>query len=189
MTYLLGVGLVFSAIWALIGGIGLLVAMNVPHGSFSLFGAAVAFGPLALVFWTLKRRAGKWKSVYADMLRDAGVAQGAGYDWFEDGTGVALNRQARTLTLLANGAWKTYPLAEVREWETRVERGGKAVGFGVQGELQAFAANASASQQALANTGLFVRVKDVERPMWRVSMSQAVQARWMEILRQEINER
>jgi hypothetical protein len=43
---------------------------------------------------------------------------------------------------------------------------------------------------AAANTGFFVAVRDVDNPIWRVEMTDAGrEARWMEILRQEINQR
>ena len=55
--------------------------------------------------------------------------------------------------------------------------------------MQAIEANARAAKQASANTGLFVLVKDVENPRWRIAMKdEGTQARWMEILRQEVNE-
>jgi hypothetical protein len=45
-------------------------------------------------------------------------------------------------------------------------------------------------RDAAANTGFFVTVRDVDNPKWRIEMrDEATQARWMEILRQEINER
>lgn len=66
--------------------------------------------------------------------------------------------------LLADGFWKIYLFSDVREWETRNGLG--------------------------KNSGLYVSVKDVDHPKWRIEMKDdGIQARWMEILRQEINER
>jgi hypothetical protein len=46
--------------------------------------------------------------------------------------------------------------------------------------------------QAIANkraSGLFVRTRDIENPMWRIEMlGRQNQAKWMEILQQSINE-
>lgn len=81
------------------------------------------------------------------------------------------------------------PFADVREWETRKERAGQFVGVGVRGSLAAVGASAQAEREAKANSGLFVTVKDIESPKWRIAMKdEVIQARWMEILRQEVNE-
>lgn len=151
---------------------------------------AVGWGPTGLLVWYVFNRASNRENAHAQMLAAAGVPAGSGVDHAEDGTGIAINKAARTLTLLINGFNKTYPYADVREWESRKERAGQVVGVGLQGGLAAMGANARAERDASANTGFFITVRDVENPQWRIAMKdQAIQARWMEILRQELNER
>ena len=64
------------------------------------------------------------------------------------------------------------------------------MGGGLAGGLVAGAASLGAAARAAAETGFFVKVRDVDNPEWRVSMDQkADRDRWSEILEQEINER
>lgn len=177
--------------WALfVGGLGLIGLfsnVDVPK-LVSLIFLAVGFGPF---FW-VRRNRGKMaeaNAAHAAMLASAGVAPGAGLDHSEDGSGVAVNRQAGTLSLRMGEKWKTYPFADVRGWETNKEKAGEIVAAGVSASFVAMTANIRASNAAAAASGLFVTVRDIDNPKWRVAMSNAnTQARWMEILRQSINE-
>ena len=152
----------------------------------------VGWGPTALLVWYVVNRAGNRQKFHAHMLAVSGVAGGTGMDHAEDGTGIAINRPAKTLTLLVNGFQKSYSFAEVREWETSNERPGQIVGsgIGVGASAAVLGASIRAEREAKKNSGLFVTVKDIENPKWRIAMKDVIiQARWMEILRQEINER
>jgi len=61
------------------------------------------------------------------------------------------------------------------------------VGVGLAAGTAALGANVRAERAAAANTGLFVTVKDVENPKWRIEMrDDGIQARWMEILTQDL---
>lgn len=83
------------------------------------------------------------------------------------------------------GASKTYRYADIRAWDARKETSGKVVGH----SMQAIGVAAAMDREAKLNTGLFVTVRDVDHPQWRVSMKiENVRLRWVEILRQEINE-
>ncbi len=63
------------------------------------------------------------------------------------------------------------------------------VGGNLASATAALGANLAAERDAKARTGLFVEVRDVDRPRWRVAMrNEAMQARWREILDQQINE-
>lgn len=130
-------------------------------------------------------------SAHAEMLAGAGVSPNAGWDHSEQDSGVAINMAARTLTLLSNGKSKTYPFSDVREWSTNLATARQVVpiGGGFAGAVAMGSANIAAGLQAASATGLFVTVRDIENPKWRIEMSsEAVQARWMEILEQAINE-
>lgn len=123
-----------------------------------------------------------------EILKEVGVAEGKGYEHFEGDSGIVVNSETGTLTLLAAGFHKTYPFADVRDWESRHEQAGRSIGVGIQAGLAAAASNMEARNRAAKNSGLFVSVRDIDHPQWRVDMAdQKMQARWMEILRQQIN--
>jgi hypothetical protein len=151
----------------------------------------IGFVPYGFGIKSRKQRLAKVASIQSAMLHAAGVTPDTGCNHAEQDSGIAINRQARTLTLLSDGKWKTYPFSDIREWETKLSTpdrvfavGGGAVQMGaIAGE------NIRAAERAALATGLFVTVKDIENPKWRVAMSnQTTQARWMEILRQELND-
>jgi hypothetical protein len=186
VKYLVGVWTLF------VGGTGLLFCMF--HGRGDGFAAfcvlLVGMAPLALLIWAGQARKARWARVHADMIAAAGIGPGD-FQHAEDDSGIALNREARALTLLDAGQWKTYPFDDVRGWKAYLIKPGQAgmVGGNLGSAVAAMSAEANMKRDAKAGTGLFVEVRDVERARWRVAMKdERAQARWMEILRQEINE-
>ena len=179
--------------WTLcIGGFGLLFCLF--HGSGYGFAAfcvlLVGMAPLALLIRSGNARKARWARVHADMLAAAGVGP-VDFHHGEDDSGIALNRSARTVTLLDAGHWKTYPFDDVRGWKAYLVRPGQvgAMGGNLGSAVAAMSAEANMKRDAKAGTGLFVEVRDIDRARWRVAMNdERTQARWMEILRQEINE-
>lgn len=153
------------------------------------FAALLAgMAPLAGLIWFLQARRARWRREHGQMLAAAGVAPG-GLEHGEDDSGIAVNAATQSLTLSHAGRWKTYSFADVRRWETNLVKAGVVVGSNLAGATAALGANLDAARAAKARTGLFVDVRDVDRPRWRIAMgSEAMQARWMEILDQEINE-
>ncbi len=153
------------------------------------FAALLAgMAPLAGLMWFLQARRARWRREHGQMLAAAGVAPG-GLEHGEDDSGIAVDPAARTVTLLHAGRWKSYPFADVRRWETSSVRAGMIVGGNLASATAALGANLAAERDAKARTGLFVEVRDVDRPRWRVAMrNEAMQARWREILDQQINE-
>jgi aldehyde:ferredoxin oxidoreductase len=151
----------------------------------------VGWGPAALLAWFVVHRSGQRDKLHQAMLAAAGVAPGAGFDHAEDGTGIALNTATRTVSLLADGTHQSYGYDQIRNWAIQEERAGTVVpAFGVANGIMAAGASARMAREAKANTGLFLTMKDLERPAWRVAMKdQKTRARWMELLRQEVNER
>ena len=177
--------------WAFfVGGLGLLGLFSVGQSKIvALIFMVVGFAPLIMLVRRNRGRTAKANEAHAAMLASAGVAPGAGFDHSEAGTGVAVNREAGTLSLRIGEKWKAYPFADVRGWETNKERAGQVVASNLTGAMASLGPNLRASQQAAANTGLFVTVRDIDNPKWRIAMGdEKTQARWMEILRQSINE-
>ncbi len=178
-------GIVFL-LWALFWTSVLTVSASAIE---KLGGLAVGWAPLAGLIWFYVRRASSRGKAHGRMLEAAGVAPGAGWDHAEDGAGIAINKASRMVALMSDGRFKVYPYGQVRSWESRSERAGGVVGVGVAAGVAAAGANARLAREAEANTGLFVEVRDIEFPVWRVAMNrETTRNRWMEILRQEINE-
>ena len=181
--------------WAIVvGGFSLILATTSRHGGDVVagwFGVLIGLVPVCLMFWLRMKRRERWAAIHAEMLAAAGGAAAVAFEHGEDDSGIAVNPGARTVTLLLAGSWKTYPFADVRKWRTTLVRPGQAgfVGGNLGSAVAAMGAEANMRREAAADTGLFVEVRDVDRPKWRVAMrNEAVQARWMEILNQEINE-
>lgn len=109
------------------------------------------------------------------------------YKHFYDGTGIAVDPKAQQLHLYLKPTYKVYPFSEVRRWEVSSVRGGVIVGGGAAGA----AATISSSMKANKDSGLFIDVKDIEMPRWRVAFDRRKEdkehPKWMEILRQSIN--
>lgn len=115
-------------------------------------------------------------------------AGNAKYSHFESNSGIAIDPTAGTLTLRSGAKNKSYSFTDIREWTnaratptTFIPMGGLA------GGLAAGAATLGAAANAAAQTGFFIKVRDVDSPAWRVSMDKkADRDRWSEILEQEI---
>lgn len=155
-----------------------------------IFVLAIAVVPLGLQLWFISAREKRRQAAHASMLADAGVQPGSGCDHYEGGTGIAINKAAKTVTMLVHGIQKTYPFADIREWRSSKHTAGQVVGTGLQGGLVALGANLRAEREANAATGFFVSVRDVDHPKWRIQMkSESIQARWLELFTQELNEK
>lgn len=183
--------LLLSLIFAVIAlpvGLGNVATGNVWSG---LFACLVALTPLVL---TLRSRSAARRDKQARFaaLREAvGVDGNAKYEHMEHGTLIILNPGARRLGVSVGGKSKVYSYDDLRSWDVRkVSRGGGAVGYGVTGTVAAGSQNIAASMEADCQTGLFLTVRDIDHPEWRISMYGADdRARWAEILRQEIDEK
>ncbi|WP_322056224.1 DUF4755 domain-containing protein [Paraburkholderia sp. J63] len=127
------------------------------------------------------------------MLQAAGLADGQGYAFFYGQSGIALNPLTRTVVVASKWRVKHYPFSDIRSWAaSKVDAGQPhmtAFG-GVSGALQNTGNAMLAKAKADAASGFFVTVKDIDDPKWHVQMiKERDQARWMEIFRQEINEK
>lgn len=152
-----------------------------------------SFGPLAVLAWLClsvfllikKIKTNKRKSSATEM--PDGVKQ-LKFTHFCNGTGIAVDPDKRELHLKSKSNYKVYPFSEVREWESNLSTG-QIVGGGFHENLFA---NAAQHRNNIENTGLFVKVRDIDHPVWKINfpLKTAKQdlARWMEILQQTLNE-
>ena len=114
----------------------------------------------------------------------------ADYSHVYAGTAIALNKSSQTLFLADGVAQKNYPFADVRKWNYEVLTGGGVVGTG----LQAAGHNRRVNQANREGSGFFVEVRDIDHPKWHIRFEydrkiETELLRWMEILRQHINEK
>lgn len=103
-------------------------------------------------------------------------------------TGIAVDTEKREVHLKDSANYKVYRFDEIRSWEANTQSGGMFIGGGVN----AFAANLATQRSNKENTGLFIKVKDVDYPQWKIEFPQTKAkqelTRWMEILQQTLNE-
>lgn len=119
----------------------------------------------------------------------AALAGNAKFVHVENDTAIALNEKSKEVFLVKPSLMKKYTYADIREWTVKEQSAGETVGIDFASAVAAAGANSRAEQAAMANTGLFIRVKDIDHPEWRVSMFRKDDRnRWFEILTQEINE-
>ena len=89
--------------------------------------------------------------------------------------------------LAAKDKVQQYPLSAVRGYETRLMRAGQVqvYGAGIAESTRAGGHNAGQAIRAVLDSGLFIRVKDVEHPIWQLGMlKEPMLQRWAEILSQ-----
>ncbi|CAH0228844.1 hypothetical protein SRABI118_02414 [Massilia sp. Bi118] len=175
-------------VWGLIVSV---FAPFAPGGLAKITVFAIGWAPTAALVWFAMDRSKRRKAAHKKMLDDIGVTPGRGFDHSENGTGIAINRDQRVVGVLSGGAYRTYGYEKLREWTIREERAGSVTpAFGVANGVMAAGANARMARDARANTGLFLTFRDLDCPTWRVAMRDLrTRERWMELLRQEVNER
>ncbi len=114
-----------------------------------------------------------------------------------DGTGIAIlkSKQIIRLAQKANGRVlsKEYPFTDIRSWETEIAGQAFVAGPTYKQQLGVTFFN----QKEAEKTGLSLSVKDIQFPNWFIrfgnnlalgkNMEQELK-RWMEILRQTVNE-
>ena len=103
-------------------------------------------------------------------------------------TGIAVDTKKQEVHLQDKSNYKVYRFDEIRSWEANTQSGGLIYGSGMN-VLMANLANQRANKE---NTGLFIKVKDVDHPQWKIEFPPAKAkqelTRWMEILQQTLNE-
>ena len=106
-------------------------------------------------------------------------------------SGIALDDQKRVIHLLEGKISKSYSYDEVRSWNTNIQTGGTVYGGGFAGAIGTI----ESGMNNMKNTGLFITVKDVEHPAWRISLckpnhrdARRIHANWMEIMQQSLNQ-
>lgn len=181
-------GLFFCGAWAVVGTLFRFGGGNHRNDMPLLLFAVVAYAPLLIYKHFAGKREKEEASAREEFLRIAGAPK---YSHFEKDTAIALDPIAGTVTMRQSAAMKRYRFEEVREWTNAHAMAGAVAPIvgGVTNSLLTGIAAAGAQARADAETGFFVRVRDIDAPEWRIAMaSKAERARWAEIFEQELNE-
>lgn len=144
--------------------------------------------PLGIIFIIL----GIWALAFPapKSSPDAGfLAQSAGFHYVHsyDNTGIAYDPDSRRVKLMSTFNKKKivceYDLSEIRSFSSQKQTGGHVAGTGAQ----VAGANIRNAYENRMASGIFIDVKDVNYPKWRIAFDQRdeiSQNRWSEILNQ-----
>lgn len=176
----------------IVGGVVLIGAAWLTGVSLGYWGG----GALVLVGLAILVAQGENTSVQAAQGK-AWTAQfpDAKYSFAYGKFGISVVPQTETIHLMEDGNTKTYEFKDIRSWNTNVQSGGNAtyVGGNAFTAMGIGSDNRKTERDNERRTGLFVSVRDVDRPIWRVKFSEDLveeerqQARWFEILNQTVN--
>lgn len=120
-----------------------------------------------------------------------GFGAGFTYSFESNNTGIALSTDRQVVKLKEKKNIKEYAFTDIREWECNLASGGEIVftGGSFSGGMAVLGENRRNKNRNVAASGLFVTVRDIDNPVWRVEMlDKKSQQRWMEIMRQCVNE-
>ena len=198
MARVLGILLMgFGGLMWLVALFGLASPNQKFSSAFILFLMGAPF--IASGFYLFKRLATKMLAKES-ILNELPEIMNADYKHVIGDSAIALNKSTQTLFLANGSTRKTYSFQDVRNWNYAVLAGGASLGGrfekGVVGQIQAFTTAKEYVRNAkniAAGSGLFIEVKDIDHPKWRIefarsNLMEAELLRWMEILRQNINE-
>lgn len=163
--------------------IGFMLAFHL--GFAGLIASLFFFAPTLIFIWlTHRREQAFWQAVGCGF--DPRLAWFAGLPGgiFSSGSGLCLKPKEKKIVLAYAGHCKTYSFEQIRGWKTAKQDAGGVVGGGLQGA----ALNLSMAGKAMDRSGLFIEVRDVDHPVWRMEMNEKHQARWFEVLQQVVNE-
>ncbi|WP_286162412.1 DUF4755 domain-containing protein [Methylobacillus flagellatus] len=125
----------------------------------------------------------------------SGLVGDCKYQHYHQSTGIAVNLSTRQIYLLDGDDFKKYDFSDVREWTYNLLTGGTSIS---NRTLAEGAHNHRQNKANEAGSGFFVKVKDIDRPEWRVAFpyspnnnkkTELELKRWMEIFQQNINEK
>lgn len=126
-----------------------------------------------------------------DSRRTLIIRGGASYIYSSNSgaaSGIALNAPQQQVHLMDESTIKTYSFSDIRSWRRNEIEFEKAVGYGLVPGMVAAGENARAKNRAEQGSGLFISVRDIEKPEWRIAMPIEEQKKWFEILTQLLNE-
>lgn len=176
---------VLALVWALLG---VSLSFIATGASFIVF-LAIALLPITLTAWSSLREKAIANRQFNGLLRQAGIPRIQGISHLEGGAGIVMNHE-KGKVLIADGMHaRAYNFDEIRSWEARKRQWtGGARGIYMQGIIPVSAASPSLDHSLDYETGFFITVRDVEHPLWRISMfKEADRSRWTDIFKKALN--
>ena len=160
----------FFAVLVVIGAGFVITGLAIDGAGIYAVIGVILWLPIVLDYFGARRRG-----------RDDAWGEDYQYYWFGKSTAIAACPKRKSVKLQNGKITKTYSIADIRNWESNLQSGGMGSHMG--------AANIGVGIDNARASGLFVTVKDVDHAVWRIAMlDPKVQARWMEIMRQVVNE-
>ncbi len=104
--------------------------------------------------------------------------------YFEKGkTGIAISNDLQRIALVEGKRQKVYKVEDLRGHKTSIVEPNQIIGDRIG--MQAHGYNIGSAIKAAKESGLFVEVRDINNPVWRIKMlSKEDQQRWHELLSQ-----
>jgi hypothetical protein len=179
--------------------VGISIAIGVSAGSFLV--GLIVFAVCMVGLYMLTKFIFSYGRV--DMSAWLASVDNCKYKYAWDGDGVAVDLEKRKLFITSRfnklSVQKSYSFADIREWGYEIPglTQTKTYGnVGVNAALQVGAENMAALAATKSNTGLWFKVRDIDYPKWFINFGHNPSVkrvdteldRWMEILRQNLNE-
>ncbi|MCX7557748.1 DUF4755 domain-containing protein [Xanthomonadaceae bacterium JHOS43] len=156
--------------------------------SFAL-GFLLGMVSIALIVWGLTAHGKNAQK------QQVSFAEGFDHIFMSGGTGIAVSASRRIVRLKDASRIKDYQFGDVRSWEAKLLTGGMTHVYGgaglsgINANAQAMGANIGQAMRNKSESGLFLSVKDIDKPTWRINMLNKTDLdRWMEVLQQFVNE-
>lgn len=165
-----------------LGSLLILIGLGISRPTFLGIATPIyALTGLALLVWGIA-------SAVRVSAQNKAVTNDATYSHSSGKTAIAIDVEKKVIRLKDGKASKQYPFSDVRQWRTNISSGGEMLATGIALGSYAIGNNIRVARENRRQTGLFVSVRDIETPEWRIEMpNEKDQKRWMEILRQTIN--
>jgi hypothetical protein len=106
------------------------------------------------------------------------------YYFLEESLGVGLSNDFKSIALVSRHISKVYNLDQLRGHEISDVKPGGVWATGNISVMQAAIINSKMKAEAKNESGLFIKVKDIDNPEWYIKMDSSNQKRWHEILNQ-----
>lgn len=177
-----------AAIWLISGYVFFKIGVSSEKGGIG--GFLLGGGIVGMFFGVLKLFKGIYQLISSspDEVTAHEMTEGLPYRHFFEDSGIALDPEKKEIHLYLKPNYKKYKFEDIRRFETNIQSGGAVFGTG----LAVAAANAASAQSNAKNSGLYIDVRDIDFPRWKISFNarknEKELPRWMEILRQHINE-
>jgi hypothetical protein len=160
----------------------LLLAIGMFGGGALVFIAGVVLlVPMAILLY-LERL---YNTLGRDRFEQVASEFGATQRWWGERTGIALSSKNSKVVLASDGTLKTYDFSDIRAWRSSLDTSFVVAGTGAA----AAGAQVGMGLRRMANTGVFVTVKDIDHPEWHVRIRKNLELnRWYELMTQVVNE-